>query len=172
MTLQIKLLMAALLAAFSFSGGWTTKGWKVDSQLEKKDAQIAKLDQSYEAERRKAQEQLALAVQNNRQAEQHLQAVADEERVKANEQITIASRRADDLLGRVRHAEANAATARLVSAATKTACNGQAAAGGDGAELLGSLGSADVLEAQRADKIRIALGACYAQHDAARAESQ
>lgn len=170
MTVQIQLLIAALVAAFLFGSGWTVKGWKVDSQLEKKDAQIAKLHRDYDAERLKAQEQLVLVIQNNRQAEQHLQAVADEERAKADEQINIASRRADDLISRVRNAEAAAATARLVSSATKTACTGQAAAGGNGAELLGSLGSADVLEAQRADKIRIALGACVAQYDAARAK--
>ena len=72
----------------------------------------------------------------------------------------------------MRNAEAAAATARLVSAATKTACPGQAPAGSDRAELLGTFGSADVLEAQRADKIRIALGACYAQYDAAMAKCQ
>lgn len=172
MTLQIQLLIAALVAAFSFGGGWSLHGWKTDSQLQKKDAQIAKLHQDYDAERLKAQEQLALAVQNNRQAEQHLQAVADEERAKSNEQITAVSRRADSLAVRVRNAEAAAATARLVSRAHQAACAGQAAAGSDGAELLGSLGSADVLEAERADKIRIALGACYAQYDAARAKGR
>lgn len=170
MTLQIQLLLAALVAAFSFGGGWTVKGWKVDSQLERKDAQIAKINADYDAERLKAQEQLALAVQNNRQAEQHLQAVADDERAKANEQINAVSRRADSLAVRVRNAEAAAATARLVSTSTQTACAGQAATGDSGAELLGSLGSADVLEAERADKIRIALGACYATYDAARAK--
>lgn len=168
MTMQIQLLIAALVAAFSFGGGWTVKGWKVDSQLERKDAQIAKINADYDAERLKAQEQLALAVQNNRQAEQHLQAVADQERAKANEQINVVSRRADSLAVRVRNAEAAAATARLVSASAKTACAGQATIRSDGAELLRPLGSADVLEAERADKIRIALGACYATYDAAR----
>ena len=172
MTLQIQLVIAALVAAFSFGGGWTLKGWKVDSQLEKKDAQISKIHQGYDKERLKAQEQLALAIQNNRQAEQHLQAVADEERAKADEQINVVSRRADSLAIRVRNAEAAAATARLVSRTNQAACTGQAAGGGDGAELLGSLGSADVLEAQRADKIRIALGACYAQYDAAVVKAQ
>ena len=172
MTLQIQLLIAALVAAFSFGGGWSLHGWKTDSQLQKKDAQIAKIHQDYDAERLKAQEQLALAVQNNRQAEQHLQAVANEQRAKANEQINAVSRRADSLAGRVRNAEAAAATARLVSRANQTACAGQAAAGDSGAELLRPLGSEDVLEAQRADKIRIALGACYAQYDAARAKGQ
>ncbi len=172
MTLQIQLLIATLVAAFSFGGGWTVKGWKVDSKLQKQSAEIAQIHAGYDKERAKAQELLALATQNNRQAEQHMQAAADEERAKANEQINLASRRADDLLGRVRNAEAAAATARLVSSTTKTACTGQAPAGGDGAELLGTLGSTDVLEAQRADKIRIALGACYAQYDAARSKGQ
>lgn len=171
----IEYLQAALIAALLLGLiglGWVAKGWKVDSKLQKQSAEIAQIHAGYDKERLKAQEQLALAVQNNRQAEQHLQAAADEERAKADEQISIASRRADDLLGRVRRAEANAATARLVSATTKTACTGQTPERSNGAELLGSLGSADVLEAQRADKIRIALGSCYAQHDAARAESQ
>ena len=172
MTLQIQLLLAALVAAFSFGGGWTLKGWKVDSQLERKDAQIAKINADYDKERLKAQEQLALAAKNNRQAEQHLQAVADQERLKANEKIATVSRRADSLAVRVRNAETAAATAKLVSATTKTACAGQAAPGDSGAELLRPLGSADVLEAERADKIRVALGACYAQYDAARAKGQ
>lgn len=172
MTLQIQLLLAALVAAFSCWGGWTVKGWKVDSQLERKDAQIAKIHEDYDKERLKAQEQLALAAHNNRQAEQHLQATADQERAKANEQIATVSRRADSLAVRVRNAEAAAATARLVSRAHQAACAGQAAAGDSGAELLRPLGSADVLEAERADKIRIALGACYAQYDAARAKGQ
>ena len=170
MTLQIQLLLAALVAAFSFGGGWTVKGWKVDSQLERKVAQIAKINADYDKERLKAQEQLALAAKNNRQAEQHLQAVADDERAKANEQINAVSRRADSLAVRVRNAEAAAATARLVSASAKTACAGQATIRSDGAELLRPLGSADVLEAERADKIRVALGACYATYDAARAK--
>ena len=163
MTAQIQLLPAALVAAFSFGIGWTVKGWKVDSQLEHKDAQIAKINADYDKERLKAQEQLALAVNNNRQAEQHLQALADQERLKANEKIATISLRADSLAVRVRNAEAAAATARLVSATTQTACAGQAAPGDSGAELLRPLGSADVLEAERADKIRIALGSCYAR---------
>ena len=96
--------------------------------------------------------------------------MADDERAKANEQINAVSRRADSLAVRVRNAEAAAATARLVSASAKTACAGQATIRSDGAELLRPLGSADVLEAERADKIRVALGACYATYDAARAK--
>lgn len=170
MTAQIQLLLMALVAAFSFGGGWTVKGWKVDAQLERKDAQIAKINADYDKERLKAQEQLSTEVKNNRQAEQHLQAVADQERLKANEQIATISRRADSLAVRVRNAEAAAATAKLVSASTKTACAGQATIRSDGAELLRPLGSADVLEAERADKIRVALGACYAQYESARLE--
>ena len=166
--LQAALFAALLLGIFGI--GWTVKGWKVDSQLEHKDAQIAKINADYDKERLKAQEQLALAAQNNRQAEQHLQAVAEQERAKANEQINAVSRRADSLAVRVRNAEAAAATARLVSASAKTACAGQATIRSDGAELLRPLGSADVLEAERAEKIRIALGACYATYDAARAK--
>lgn len=160
--------LASVLAAATL--GWILKGWQTESTIERKNAEIVSIHQKYDKERLHAQEQLALVMQNNRQAEQHLQAVADQERIKANEQISNASRRADSLAVRVRNAEAAAATARLVSRAHQAACAGQAAAGSDGAELLGSLGSADVLEAQRADKIRIALGACHAQYDAARAK--
>ena len=172
MTFQIQLAIAALVAALSFGSGWAVNGWRGAAKLEDLRAEIARIHAVYDKERLAAQEQLALAVQNNRQAEQHMQAVADQERLKTNEQINAASHHADSLVVRVRNAEAAAATARLVSSTTKTACTGQAPAGGDGAELLGTLGSTDVLEAQRADKIRIALGACYAQYDAARSKGQ
>lgn len=168
--MQVKAMILALLAALAFYFGWSVQGWRIESAIQKANAQIAKLDRDYEAERRHAQEQLNIAADNNRREEHRLQYLADEERIKANEQIAISGRRADDLAARVRRAEANAATARLVSVSTQTACNGHAPAGSDGAELLNSLGIEDVREAERADKIRIALGACYAQYDAARAK--
>lgn len=168
MTTGVILRILACIALFAT--GALVNGWRYDAAVQQAYAKMEKMARDYEAERLKAQEQLALAVQNNRQAEQHLQAIADEERTKANEQIAISSRRADDLAARVRRAEANAATARLVSTSAQAACTGQAPAGSDGAELLNSLGVEDVREAERADKIRIALGACYAQYDAARAK--
>lgn len=168
MNLKLLAYLSSVLGAAVL--GWSVKGWQVDSLVERKNAEIASIHQKYDKERLHAQEQLALVVQNNRQAEQHLQAVADQERINANEKISNASRRADSLAVRVRNAEAAAATAKLVSATTKTTCSGQAAAGSDGAELLRPLGIEDVQEAERADKIRISLGACYAQYDAARAK--
>lgn len=170
MTLQFQLAIAALVAALSFGSGWAVNGWRGAAKLEDLRAEIARIHAVYDKERLAAQEQLALAVQNNRQAEQHMQAVADQERLKTNEQINAASHHADSLVVRVRNAEAAAATARLVSSSTQTTCVGQTASGGIGAELLGSLGSEDVREAERADKIRIALRTCYAQYDAARAQ--
>ena len=168
MTTGVILRILACIALFA--AGALVNGWRYDAAVQQANAKMATMAREYETERLRAQEQLALAVQNNRQAEQHLQAITDNERIKANEQIAIYSRRADDLATRVRRAEANAATARLVSASGKTACTGQTPAGSDGAELLNSLGIEDVREAERADKIRIALGACYAQYDAARAK--
>lgn len=166
MNLQLFAYLSSVIAAIAL--GWIIKGWQVDSLVERKNAEIASIHQKYDKERLHAQEQLNLAMQNNRQAEQHLQAVADQERIKANEQINTASRRADSLAIRVRSAEAAAATSRLVSSTTQTSCVGQAAARSDVSELLNSLGIEDVQEAERADKIRIALGACYARYDAAR----
>lgn len=168
--MRVKAAILAILAVISFACGWLVNGWRSDVAVQQANAKMATMAREYETERLRAQEQLALSVQNNRQAEQHLQAIADNERTKANEQIAIYSRRADDLATRVRRAEANAATARLVSSSCKTSCTGQAPTGSDGAELLNSLGIEDVREAERADKIRIALGSCYAQYDAARAK--
>lgn len=168
MNLQLLAYLTSVIAAISL--GWIIKGWQTEYLVERKNSEIAHIHQQYDKERLHAQEQLTLAMQNNRQAEQQLQVVADQERIKANEQINTASRRADALVVRVRNAEAAAATSRLVSAAIKTSCAGQAPARSDGPELLNSLGIEDVQEAERADKIRIALGACYTQYYEARAK--
>lgn len=47
MTLQIKLILAAVIAAMAFSAGWVVKGWQAGSQLQAKDATIAQIRQRH-----------------------------------------------------------------------------------------------------------------------------
>jgi len=81
-----------------------------------------------------------------------------------NVAVQALSTQRDSLLQRVRIAESNAATARLVSQAPSTSSAGRALGGSDGPELLGTLGEADVGEANRGDTIRLHLAACYAKY--------
>lgn len=93
---------------------------------------------------------------------------AAETRKATNDQDLIRNTQRDVLLKRVRVAEANAATNTLVSQVTTVTGAGPAPTGGDGPDLLGSLGSADVEEANRADTIRLHLKGCYADYNRAK----
>lgn len=172
MTIYFQAIAAAIVAAFLFGGGWTVKGWKTDSALQKKDAQIAAIHQQYDNERLKATEKANQNTQKQVNEYVDLQSKTVQIEESKNEQITTLSARASVLAGRVRSAEASAATARVVSKTLATAANEQADPVSDGPLVLGSLGVEDVEEAERADKLRVGLLACYAQYDAAGAKAQ
>lgn len=111
--------------------------------------------------------QAALAISNiaAREKEQGLNNSAGATRKETNEKIRTLTAQRDDLLKRVRIAESKAASAAHLSKSNPASCSGTASKGSDGAQLLGSLGSADVEEATRADTIRVQLLACYKHYE-------
>lgn len=171
MTIYFQAIAAALVAVFLFSGGWVVKGWKTESALQKKDAQIAAIHQQYDNERLKAAEKANQDTQKQINEYVEMQSKSAQIEESKNEQIATLSVRASVLAGRVRNAEASAATARVVSKTLAAAADEQVATVGDGPVVLGSLGVEDVEEAERADKLRVGLLACYAQYDAAGAKT-
>ena len=163
MTTYAKALVVAVLFALGLAAGWTVNGWR-------KGAAIESLKASRQRERADAALRLGQATQNARRASESLQRAADEQRKSDNAEIHTLSTRAADLARRVRNAEGAAVTARLVSQSL-AASAGQAAGRCDQSGVLGSLGEQDVWEAERADKLRIALKSCYASYDRARAQA-
>lgn len=163
MTAYAKALIALALAVAGFAGGWAVQGWRKDSAIAEHKAEMATL-------REQAAAQLSQATQKARRTTEALQAAADEQRKTDNEEIHTLSTRAGILARRVRDAEARAATAALVSQSLAPGA-GQAPARCDGAGVFGSLGEPDVWEAERADKLRVALKSCYADYDRARAQA-
>lgn len=119
-------------------------------------------------ERAAAAAKLADAQGKLRQTEQQLNATASEVRKETNEKVQSLIAQRNDLLRRVRLAEARAATNSLVSQATADPGTGETVSGDSGSELLGSLGTEDVEEAGRAEIIRNHLLACYKQYDSVR----
>lgn len=116
-------------------------------------------------ERESAATQLALLTQKARETEQSLTAQAVQIEGEKNEQITALSDRAAALARRLRD---QAATSRLVSTTATTASVEQTPAVCDGGGLSDELGSRLISEAERGEKIRISLLACYKQYDDAR----
>lgn len=129
---------------------------------------LAKAKEVLEQEHAVAAAALTVSTIAARETELGLGVSAAATRKETNDQVQALSRQRDDLLQRVRIAESKAATAALVSKATAVAYTGPAARVGDPAELLGTLGSADVEEATRAETIRLHLAACYRQYEQAR----
>jgi hypothetical protein len=118
-------------------------------------------------ERANASAATAKATTEVRSTEVGLQAGAPETRKETNDQVRSLAAQRDALLRRLRIAEDNLATARLVSSTTAAASDRQAPAGSDAAGIPGPIGEEDVAEAERADVIRLHLAACYAQYDRA-----
>ncbi len=114
--------------------------------------------------RTKAATDLAESEKKARETESTLNESAAQTRKETNEKITDLTARSTSLLDRVRIAEARAATTKLSQASTTTS-DGSVAGRSDGTELLGSLGTADVEEATRAETIRLHLKACYADYN-------
>ena len=156
-------ILRILVCFCLFATGWAVSGWR-------KDADISALKASQQRERADAALRLGQATQNARKASESLQRAADEQRKSDNAEIHNLSTRAADLARRVRSAEGAAATARLMSQSL-AASAGQADGRCDQPVVLGSLGEQDVWEAERADKLRVALKSCYASYDRARAQA-
>ncbi len=119
-------------------------------------------------ERAIAAEKLAQATAKNRETEQQLTAQAEKAEHEKQTQIAAVSARADDLRRRLRNAEANAATARLMSKASAVASTSEVAGVDHFPVLFGPLGEQLVSEAQRAETIRLQLASCEASYERAR----
>jgi len=119
-------------------------------------------------ERAIAAEKLVQATAKNRETEQQLTAQAEKADHEKQTQIAAVSARADDLRRRLRNAEANAATARLLPGAGADSGATEAAGVGDWAVIPGSLGYDLVSEAERADTVRLQLASCEASYERAR----
>lgn len=154
-----RLWLAIAIAALAVLLGLQT--WRLHTeQLAHRDLQVQHASQVAEQQR-----QLAEATASARATEQNLiTQAAQAEKVK-NDQIATLALDADRLRRRLRDA---AATRALVSATAPTPSPAGAAAGGDRSEVSGSLGDALVSEAERADKLRVALAQCTSQYNAAR----
>lgn len=137
-------------------------------QLQAKELELADAAVAIATERREASDKLREETDRNRKTEQGLADSAATVRKEANEKVDAATARADGLLQRVRLAEARAKSLAQVPSTSATASDGQAASGDDEPELLGTFGEEDVLEARRAETIRLQLVACYRQYDQAR----
>ena len=111
---------------------------------------------------------LAQATAKARDTERALVAQVETIQEESHAQLTALAAQRDALRQRLRHEQANAATARLVSGAASVAATAEAAAGGDRPEFSGPAGYDLVSEAYRADQVRLALNACINQYDAAR----
>ena len=162
----LAMAVAALLSVALVSTGFLLVKEKLShatttSTLEKERA-------GWQGERAIAAEALAQATAKNRETEQQLTAQSEKAEHEKQTQIAAVSARADDLRRRLRNAEASAATARLVSKASAVASTSEVAGVDHFPVLFGPLGEQLVSEAERGEKIRISLLACYKQYDDAR----
>lgn len=152
--------MAAAIALAVLLG---TQTWRLHlAQLE-----VAATTTQLANERAAAAVELAEAQAAARNTETKMNTVAAETRKETHDQVRTLTTQRNALLDRVRRAEARAAAAQLPQASA-TACSGAPASGDHGSELLATIGTADVEEANRADTLRLHLLACYRQYDAAR----
>ena len=134
-----------------------------------KDKQIHKLEMQISTIYQRSLERHSQDQEDARSASVVLADKATSTRKETNEKVQTASTQSADLLRRLRAAEARAIAAEQQASALATSLR-QAAVRDDGAELPGQIGEEDVLEALRADTIRVHLLACYAQYDRAKAE--
>lgn len=111
---------------------------------------------------------LAQATAKARDTERALVAKVETIQEESNAQITALAAQRDALRQRLRHEQANAATARLLPSPASLATTAEAAAGSDSPELSGQAGYDLVSEAYRADQVRLQLATCERQYDAAR----
>lgn len=116
----------------------------------------------------KAQSQLRELSERYRAAEHKLLADISTTRKDADEKVSAARATAADLRSRMRDIANRPTAGGLVPPPGGLAAFATPAGGADGPVVLGTLGEADVSEAERADVIRLELLACYANYDAAR----
>jgi len=151
--------LIAMLAATSCKFKWDKDGLALE--VEKHKVAVAQLEAQQQAA-------LAQATAKARDTEQALVAKVETIKEENNAQLTALAAQRDALRQRLRHEQANAATARLVSGASTVAATAEAAAGSGRAELSGPLGFDLVSEAYRADQVRLQLATCERQYEAAR----
>ncbi len=151
--------LIAMLAATSCKFKWDKDGLALE--VEKHKVAAAQLQAQQQAA-------LARATAKARDTEQALVAKVETIKEETNAQLTALAAQRDAIRQRLRHEQANAATARLVSSAPAVATVAEAAAGSDRPELSGPAGFDLVSEAYRADQIRLQLATCERQYEAAR----
>lgn len=151
--------LIAMLAATSCKFKWDKDGLALE--VEKHKVAAAQLAASQQAA-------LAQATAKARDTEQALVAKVETIKEEKNAQLTALAAQRDALRQRLRHEQANAATARLVSGTASVATAAEADAGSDRPELSGPAGYDLVSEAYRADQIRLQLATCERQYEAAR----
>ena len=148
--------LIAMLAATSCKFKLDKDGLALE--VEKHKVAAAQLEASQQAA-------LAQATAKARDTERALVAQVETIQEESHAQITALAAQRDALRQRLRHEQANAATARLLSRPASVA---EAAAGSDRPELSGQAGFDAVSEAYRADTIRLQLATCERQYEAAR----
>lgn len=151
--------LIAMLAATSCKFKLDKDGLSLE--VEKHKVAAAQLEASQQAA-------LAQATAKARDTERALVAQVETIQEESHAQLTALAAQRDALRQRLRHEQANAATARLLSRPASVATAAKAAAGSDRPELSGQAGFDAVSEAYRADQVRLALNACIKQYDAAR----
>lgn len=162
-------LMGALALVLALALAWQTyrlHGAQI-ATLEATNA-LANGQAAWADERANAATALAVATTKARETEQQLTAQAETIKEETHAQITELSGRAAALANRLRHSEANAATARLLSGAGAIAAPGEPAGLRDGLVIPDRVGDGLVRLAERADAVRLQLAACERQYDAAR----
>lgn len=151
--------LVAMLAATSCKFKWDANGLAME--VERHKVAAAQLEASQQAA-------LAQATAKARDTEQALVAKVETIQEESNAQLTALARQRDDLRQRLRAAATAAVTARSLSGPASVAAIAATAAGSDRPEFSDELGSRLISEAERGEKIRISLLACYKQYDAAR----
>lgn len=127
--------------------------------------QLATATTTLANERAVAADARATQISNFRKSELSLVTGASETRKITNDKVNSLNAHSTVLLERVRSAQA--AQLDRVPSTSAVAQDGQTVARTAQPELLGTLGEADVLEAVRADTIRLHLEACYRDYDRA-----
>lgn len=138
-------------------------------RLADEQADHAKTVATYATQRTNAAEALTTAIGERRALENRIATAIHLNREKDRDQITALTRRADALAVSLRD-RANRPVATDVPQGGDTAPAGTAAGVGTGLGLYRQDGEFLVGEAARANRLRIALAACYRDYEAARSE--
>ena len=165
MILDRMLAYVALAAALILGALLGVQTWRLHSAQ----ISLAQAQSAIALERQQSSDAAARLQAQIRLTEQSLNESATLARKQTDEQLQVFSLERDALVRRVRLAEARAAAALNRVPDTSTAPSiGSAPPGDSRAELLATIGEQDVVEAERADIIRIHLVACYNQYAEAR----